>query len=154
VGRRDRPDVLQAIAEEVLFRGYLLQAMGMASRSLRCRRVAVLFAVFHGTQNTWLFASRLGFGLLAGFLVWRTGGLEAPMAAHIVNNLLAFGAAVLTSSVAEVRAVQQIGWAETVRDLLVYVAFGAGALWVAVRMRVPVRTPALPATPAGRRRPV
>ena len=147
---------LQAIAEEVLFRGYLLQAMGMAVRHEAFAVVAsaVLFAVFHGTQNTWLFASRLGFGLLAGFLVWRTGGLEAPIAAHIVNNLLAFGAAVLTSSVAEVRAVQQIGWAETVRDLLGYVAFGAGALWVAVRMRVPVRTPALPATPAGRRRPV
>lgn len=130
---------LQAVAEEVLFRGYLMQAFGMVVRNEAFAVVAsaALFAVFHGTQNLALFASRLAFGLLAGLLVVRTGGLEAPIAAHIVNNLLAFGAAVLMSSVAEVRAVQQIGWLETVRDLSVYGVYTAAALWVAVRMRVP-----------------
>lgn len=136
---------LQAVAEEVVFRGYLMQALGMAVRSETFAVVisALLFAIFHGTQNLWLFGSRLAFGLLAGYLVVRTGGLEAPIAAHIVNNLLAFGAAVLMSSVAEVRAVQQIGWLETTRDLLVYGAFTAAALWIAVRMRVPRLTPGL-----------
>ncbi len=134
---------LQAVAEEVLFRGYLLQAIGMAVRNdvFAVVASALLFAIFHGTQNFWLFSSRLAFGLLAGFLVVRTGGLEAPIAAHITNNLLAFGAAVLMSSVAEVRAIQQIGWLETLRDLAVYGVFTAAALWVAVRMRVPRVTP-------------
>ncbi len=134
---------LQAVAEEVLFRGYLMQALGMTVRNDAVAVVAsaALFAVFHGTQNVWLFVSRFAFGLLAGFLVVRTGGLEAPIAAHITNNLLAFGAAVLMSSVADVRAIQQIGWAETLRDVLVYGAFTAGALWIAARMRVPTVTP-------------
>ncbi len=130
---------LQAVAEEVLFRGYLLQALGMAVRNEVFAVVAsaLLFAVFHGVQNGWLFASRFAFGLIAGLLVVRTGGLEAPIAAHVTNNLLAFGAAVLTSSVAEIRSVQTIGWLETARDLTVYGAFTVLALLVAVRMRVP-----------------
>ncbi len=137
---------LQALAEEVVFRGYLVQALGMAvpSEAFAVVMSALVFAAFHGTQNWWLFASRLAFGLLAGLLVLRTGGLEAAVAAHVVNNVLAFGLAALTSSVAEVRAVQQIGWTETVRDVAVYGAFTGLALLAAARMRVPVRTAADP----------
>ena len=54
---------------------------------------AVLFALAHGVQNFPLFFDRLAFGLIAGWLVIRTGGLEAGIALHVLNNFLAFGIA-------------------------------------------------------------
>ena len=65
---------------------------------------ALVFALFHGTQNLPLFLDRFGFGLLAGVLVVRTGGLEAGIAAHVANNVFAFVWAGLTRTIAEVKA--------------------------------------------------
>ena len=90
---------LQAIAEEVFFRGYLMQALGslVAQPWFGVVVSALVFALLHGVQNPALFTSRLAFGLLAGVLVWRTGGLEAGIAAHIVNNVFAYGIAGFTT---------------------------------------------------------
>ena len=52
---------------------------------------ATLFALAHGAQNFPLFFDRFAFGLIAGWLVIRTGGLEAGIALHVLNNFLAFG---------------------------------------------------------------
>ncbi len=91
---------LQAAGEEYFFRGWLSQWIGSW---LRWRWLAVvvpavvtalLFALAHGTQNPWLFADRLVFGLVASLLAWRTGGLECAVALHVANNLLAFGLAI------------------------------------------------------------
>ena len=62
---------LQAAAEEVFFRGYLLQALGSLASSKWVGIVgsAFVFALFHGTQNAWLFGSRFAFGVLAALLV-------------------------------------------------------------------------------------
>ena len=80
---------LQAAAEEIFFRGYLMQALGslVAQPWFGVVVSAVVFALMHGVQNPALFLDRLGFGLLAGFLVWRTGGLEAGIGAHVINNI-------------------------------------------------------------------
>ena len=80
---------LQAAAEEIFFRGYLMQALGslVAKPWFGVVASALVFALLHGTQNLPLFVDRLAFGLLAGLLVWRTGGLEAGIAAHVVNNV-------------------------------------------------------------------
>ena len=130
---------LQALGEEVLFRGYLLQAIGMAVRSpmLAILLSATVFALFHGSQNLPLFLQRFGFGVLAGWLVWRTGGLEAAVAAHVANNLWAFTWAVLTSSVAEVRATQELTWFLLGRELVAFALVSVVSWWVARRMRVP-----------------
>lgn len=82
---------LQAAAEEYVFRGYLQQAIG---RWLRHPLFAILlpvplFVLGHlydplGQLSVGLFA------VAAGWLTWRTGGLEAAIALHVVNNLLAF----------------------------------------------------------------
>ncbi|HEX7738736.1 MAG TPA: CPBP family intramembrane glutamic endopeptidase, partial [Marmoricola sp.] len=93
--------------EEYAFRGYAMQAFGSLTAAInrgwdraRQERWAVaiailasagLFALAHGTQNFPLFFDRFAFGLLAGYLVYRTGGLEAGIALHIWNNLVAFG---------------------------------------------------------------
>jgi len=89
---------LQAAGEEYAFRGYLTQAFGGL---VRWRWVAVvvpalLFALAHGLgQDLPIFVDRLAFGLVAGTLVILTGGLEAGIAMHVLNNWLAFGIALL-----------------------------------------------------------
>ncbi|WP_125777506.1 CPBP family intramembrane glutamic endopeptidase [Antribacter gilvus] len=98
---------LQAAGEEYFFRGWLSQAIGSWCRSrwlailLPMVVSATLFALAHGTQSGWLFADRLIFGLLASVLVWRTGGLECAIGLHVVNNLLAFGWAIASGTMAE-----------------------------------------------------
>lgn len=134
---------LQAIAEEVLFRGYLMQAFGAMVRTpwFAILTSAVIFAALHGTQNAALFFDRLAFGILAGVLVCRTGGLEAAIAAHIVNNIFAFGYAALESSVAHVKAVQELGWLDAAFDVGGFAVFTVAALWLGRKLQVATTTP-------------
>lgn len=103
---------LQAIGEEYAFRGYAMQAFGAWSRRpwVAILVSAVLFAVAHGIQNAPLFLDRLTFGLMAGYVVYRTGGLEAGIALHIWNNLVAFGAALLLGNIDDSLNVTEISW--------------------------------------------
>jgi len=87
---------LQAAGEEYLFRGYLSQVI---AGWIPARLVAVivagvltgfLFALAHGSQDVPTFASRLAFGLTASLVVYLTGGLEAAIAYHAMNNVLIF----------------------------------------------------------------
>lgn len=129
---------IQAAAEEVFFRGYLMQVLGLVWRREWFAVVgsALLFALFHGTQNPPLFFHRFMFGLIMGALVWRTGGLEASIGAHIANNLGAFLWAALTSSVAQARAIQELTWLSAVEEIAGFAVFAAIAWWIAGRMRV------------------
>lgn len=82
---------VQAAAEEYVFRGYLAQAIG---RWLRHPLFAILlpvplFVIGH-MYDPLGQAGVAAFAVVAGWLTWRTGGLEAAIALHVVNNLLAF----------------------------------------------------------------
>ena len=105
---------LQAAAEEVFFRGYLQQALGTLAASPWVSVVgsAAIFAFYHGVQNLPLFLARFAFGLLAGWLVIRTGGLEAGIAAHVVNNVAAFVLAGLFDTISGARTKTDIGWSD------------------------------------------
>lgn len=106
----------QAAGEEYLFRGYLLQAVGsMIRRSDVAKWVAIgvtslLFAIAHGGQNFPLFFDRFAFGLIAGWLVIRTGGLEAGIALHILNNFLAYGFALTFGDLTESLTISEVSW--------------------------------------------
>jgi membrane protease YdiL (CAAX protease family) len=132
---------LQALAEEVMFRGYLMQAFGVVWSQpwFPIVATAVVFALFHGTQNPWLFGSRLVFGLVAGVLVWRTGGLEAPVAIHIVNNLCAFGLAVASGTLVQVRGATAVGWAQASLDVAMFAACALACWGLARALRVSTR---------------
>lgn len=134
---------LQAAAEEYFFRGYVLQAFGSAFGRAWVGIVAsaLLFAMFHGVQNPALFADRLAFGLLAGWLVLRTGGLEAGIGAHVVNNLFAFGYGIFTGGVAATKATTEIGWDKAAVDIVGFGAFALVAAWVGRRLNVATETP-------------
>lgn len=134
---------LQAAAEEFFFRGYLLQAIGSATgRSwLGVAGSALLFAVMHGVQNPALFAHRLVFGLVAGGLVVVTGGLEAAIGAHIVNNISSYAYALFSVTVEELRMVSGISWAEAGWNILAFVVFGLAAWWLARRLNLATTAP-------------
>lgn len=135
---------LQAVAEEVFFRGYLLQTIGSASGRAWVGIVAsaLLFAFFHGSQSPALFAHRFLFGLLAGWLVLRTGGLEAGIAAHVINNLFAFGYALFTGGVAATKAVSEITWGRAAFDVGGFAAFALVAVLLGARFNLATTTPA------------
>ena len=103
---------LQAAGEEYVFRGYLMQAVGSLTRSkwFALLLTSTLFAMAHGVQNFPLFFDRFMFGLITGWLVIRTGGLEAAIAMHILNNFLAFGYALTFSDLTSSLTVSEIGW--------------------------------------------
>lgn len=102
----------QALSEEYVFRGYLMQAFGSLSRSpwVAIIVTSALFAVAHGVQNVPLFVDRFAFGLMAGIVVWRTGGLEAGIAMHVLNNFVAFGFALLLGNISDTLNVTVVSW--------------------------------------------
>ena len=134
---------LQAAAEEVFFRGYLLQAIGSSTGNQWIGVVgsALVFALLHGAQNPALFAHRFAFGLVAGVLVVVTGGLEAGIAAHIVNNLSAYGYALFASSLPALKTVSAITWGDAAWDIAGFAAFALVAWWIGRRMGLATRTP-------------
>lgn len=87
---------LQSAAEEYFFRGYFSQAIAGWIRSPRAGAItaalitATLFSLAHGPADIWAFLDRFAFGLAASCLVWLTGGLEASIVLHAVNNVLVF----------------------------------------------------------------
>lgn len=89
---------LQATAEELLFRGYLPQALANRLRSPLVWAVLplLLFTVLHWDPAAvphmrWAaLSSILFFAVAATVLVVRTGNLGAAMGLHVANNLVAF----------------------------------------------------------------
>jgi membrane protease YdiL (CAAX protease family) len=87
---------LQSAAEEYLFRGYLSQTIAGWIRAPRAGAViaavvtAALFSAAHAPPDFLTFLDRFVFGLAASAVVWLTGGLEAAIVLHAVNNVLVF----------------------------------------------------------------
>lgn len=81
----------QAAAEEYVFRGYLMQLVGgwLRHPAFAILLPAPLFVLGHG-YDIWGGLSVGVFAIVAGWLTWRTGGLEAAIGVHIVNNVLIF----------------------------------------------------------------
>lgn len=103
---------LQAMGEEYGFRGYAMQAFGSLTKSpwFAILLSAALFTAAHGTQNVPLLVDRFAFGLLAGYLVLRTGGLEAGIALHVLNNLVAFGFALAFGDITTALNTSSASW--------------------------------------------
>jgi membrane protease YdiL (CAAX protease family) len=81
----------QAAAEEYVFRGLFAQALGGWIRYLPFAVVipSLAFAALHA-YDPWGLVDVFLFGVAAGLVVWRTGGLEASISMHAVNNVGAF----------------------------------------------------------------
>lgn len=133
---------LQAAGEEYAFRGYGLQALGAWVRTpwFGIILTALLFAAAHGGQSLPLFLDRFAFGVVAGVLTVRTGGLEAAIAFHVVNNVVILLLASATGDLAPSLTVAEAPWSAVVVDVVGMVAFAAVALALARRMGLQTRT--------------
>ncbi|MGM1016978.1 MAG: CPBP family intramembrane glutamic endopeptidase [Actinomycetota bacterium] len=82
---------LQAAAEEYVFRGYLMQLIGgwLRHPAFAILLPVPLFVLGHD-YDVWGAASVGIFAIVAAWITWRTGGLEAAISLHIVNNVLIF----------------------------------------------------------------
>ncbi len=82
---------LQCLAEEYLFRGFLLQTFGAWTRLpiLAIVVSAAIFAAGHPYNVVGVITIFFN-GIFWGFIAWKSKGLEATSALHIVNNMIAF----------------------------------------------------------------
>lgn len=82
---------LQALSEELVFRGSLVQVVGQWTRSPWVAYLvpALMFVSVHSYDWRGQL-SVLTFALCGAFLTWSTGGLEASLAVHAVANTLSF----------------------------------------------------------------
>lgn len=119
----------QCYAEELLFRGYLMQTVGRWLKSPVWAIIipAPIFMVLHG-YGLWGLLSVLTMALIAGFLCWYTGGLEAGIGLHIANNvsIFIFGLLGLEDPFGAVREEQPLDF---VQALILQLAF-AGLVYM------------------------
>ncbi|TYL51570.1 CPBP family intramembrane metalloprotease [Nocardioides sp. BGMRC 2183] len=136
---------LQAAGEEYAFRGYLTQATGgllspLGNKVAMAGAVVVpafLFACAHGLgQDVPIFFDRFAFGLVAGTLVLITGGLEAGIAMHVLNNFLAFGLALAFGDMTEALTPTDGSWWSIPVTLTQSLTYLGGCWWMARRMGV------------------
>lgn len=88
----------QCLAEEVLFRGYLVQGIGLVvSKTLwRLLLPSLLFVAIHSangdmlTGGVWAAVTYFVLGLYLAWLAFRFDGLEASWGVHTANNLFVF----------------------------------------------------------------
>lgn len=145
---------LQAAGEEYAFRGYLTQAFGglfsglgpNVARAAAVLAPALLFALAHGAQDVPIFFDRFAFGVVAGILVIATGGLEAGIAMHVLNNFLAFGLALAFSDMSSALNPTGGSWWNIPVTLTQSLVFLFLTITVARRMGIATRVASPPAT--------
>jgi membrane protease YdiL (CAAX protease family) len=141
----------QSAGEEYGVRGVVARSVGswFGSRRLGLVVAAVtsslLFMVLHSADNLWLNIYYFSVGMICSVLAWRTGGLEAPVALHICNNLvseitLPFGG---LDGLFD-RGPTSVG-PEILFQLVFTLAVMGGMLWIARKRALPLT--AAPAAP-------
>jgi hypothetical protein len=92
---------LQAAGEEYFFRGWIMQNVGAWFARPTVGLVvslivsAVAFSTAHLSPDPWVLGTIACLAVASGLAAWRTGGLEAGIAIHAVNNVLTFFVVVL-----------------------------------------------------------
>ncbi len=84
---------LQSAGEEFLLRGLGQRAVAawlprLGGLVVSTAVTAAIFMLLHGAGDPWLNAFYLFFAVGGSVLAWRTGGLEAAVALHAVNNVV------------------------------------------------------------------
>ncbi|RAY13277.1 CPBP family intramembrane metalloprotease domain-containing protein [Actinomadura craniellae] len=156
----------QATAEEYVFRGWLLQGIAACTLETRTGRIGraasavfrtpwpaiavsgVLFTAGHGYTG-WGLLDIFGFAVLAGWLAVRTGGLEASIAIHVFNNLMAFWLIAAFGQLDSALQQGDVPLQTVIADLIPLAVYGALVVFAARWRRVATVSP-----PAGDRAPV
>ena len=92
--------LIAPMGEELFFRGYIYRFVGLRwGPTVALWVTSVWFGIMHGAE----YALPLTFmGFLFGYLRQRTGGLAAPVLAHMLHNTLTVGCCLLWPELIEV----------------------------------------------------
>jgi membrane protease YdiL (CAAX protease family) len=154
----------QAAAEEYVFRGWLLQAIASCTLETRTglfgRAASAVFrtpwpaiiisaAVFTAghAYKGWALLDVSLFGITAGWLAVRTGGLEAPIALHALNNLVAFLSPAALGRLGEAVRITDVPWQSIVATAVQLTVFAFLVLRAARDRRLARVTPGGPEEP-------
>lgn len=143
---------LQAAGEEVAIRGGLVQGVGawfrspVAALGVTTALSTVVFVALHGSADPWIILELGSLAVTGCWLAWRTGGLEAVIVLHVVNNLLIVFTGVLLGGLEEsyVDGASQGSPLSAGMNVVATVVLTALLLWLARRRGI---------APAGRRTP-
>ena len=86
---------IQAVGEELVYRSVMLPAVASWVRAVRPALAVGLvvsalgFAAIHGSTDPWLAGYFVVIAISTGLMAILSGGMEAPIAFHVVNNVLA-----------------------------------------------------------------
>ena len=69
-----------------------------------------MFTAAPGQPKFPLYADRFTFGVMAGYVVLKTGGLEAGIAMHVWNNLVAFGFGLFLGDIDQMLTGTEASW--------------------------------------------
>ncbi|MEU8245424.1 CPBP family glutamic-type intramembrane protease [Nonomuraea sp. NPDC048916] len=127
----------QAATEEYLFRGWVLQAFGAHLRNPVWGILigAGIFASLHG--YTWVgLIDVFAFGVVMGWLAVRTGGLEAAIALHVVNNMVAFGLSAAAGKLEEALQQGAVPWQSLAGTVVQLGVFTVGVLYLSKKRSI------------------
>ncbi|MEV6288160.1 CPBP family intramembrane glutamic endopeptidase [Kribbella sp. NPDC051770] len=140
----------QSAAEEFVFRGWLVQAIGaygprgesgnLFTRLFRTPWPALvissaLFVSAHGYTG-WALIDIFLFAMTVGWLTVRTGGIEAAIALHALNNLLAFLLPAATGDLGSWADQGGAPWTLLLSDIPALAFFAVTVSWLAKRRKV------------------
>lgn len=140
----------QAAGEEYLARGWLLQAVGAYTRRGPWPGIvvsALIFTLLHGLGTPFGFAELTFYGLVMGWLTVRTGGLEAAIALHAVNNLVGFVLSAVYGGMASDATAADAPWQLALTQAAGVIAYAALVAHQARRRGVAMVVPQPPAPP-------
>jgi len=98
-----------------------------------------IFMVLHVSSDPWLNLFYVCFGVVASLLVWRTGGLEAAIAIHYVNNMAGLVWTPFTDMTGIFNRQAGTGSAFDLIQLACLLLAAGAILWQAKRMKLPVQ---------------
>ncbi|MFC6081411.1 CPBP family intramembrane glutamic endopeptidase [Sphaerisporangium aureirubrum] len=128
----------QAAAEEYLFRGWLLQAFGTFFTTPWPGIVigAAAFTSLHAYTD-WGILDVFSFGALMGWLAVRTGGLEAPIALHVLNNIVSFLPSAASGDLGDALRQGSVPWQAVAGTAVQLVVFAVGVVIIAQKRAIP-----------------
>ena len=138
----------QAAGEEYLFRGWLMQQIGAwvkntyAALAIAVVLSSVVFALAHTSLDPWILLDLGSFATAAVLLTWRTGGLEAAVALHVVNNVIVLVLSILTTGLQDAFITSETT-SDPVTSVVSFVALAvttAAIWWLAGKRGVARRT--------------
>jgi uncharacterized protein len=138
---------VQAAAEEYVARGWLVQMMGTwTGRAWPGVLLGgVVWTALHTPTTWWAVADLMVTSVVYGWLVWRTGGLEATIAQHAVNNIAGFLVLTITGQLSAALGTANAGnadWTAVVTDVVVLPLYAWVTVRVHTRMKLSRRTAA------------